>query len=732
MFKEKPFYLDDDLNIPYGSSYLFYNYGYDRPIICSFNSGTRQQKWQVSVPIASSIEATMEWLDRVAKDQFIPHFGPVSPLTTTGFEWGRYSGPSGILLESFVPGVSGNKIRGYPIHSSGFWNKFRENLRFARNSTILGIDGTTFNDLNYYTLDRHTVNEISVDGQLPYPKITNEFYHNFIPNMYKAIPAFAGFSISSRWAGLVNKSYSVSSSTDLYDTTIMESSYIGHRSTIPHNNAGSTPNFSYAIPFNRYAMAGNMPPFSDFPVSSGSRTVYTIPNNYVRDEDFGFDNLAININNTSFIGNISRYSVVSETQWQYHSHSIPYPIESGGGTYAVSGTLITPTTSNVYYESSRVGSMAVLLYPISNRGLFTTIQVAGPIWPRDTIISSGDISYPFNVITGIGSGNLRCFVRHYDKMLEPNPLTFNLTKELIYEDGFPITPPLTFTPTANATLDYKAEHYNSNNIKFVYGFITSKPSESTYENIFNSVLNGDYYDLTKTSIPATGALSSIIHGNYNSPDMTVPISSTYFTIDGFTYTSVGASYTDYIYNVDISDALTAIPPVSGQYLFIAMFSDPLLDPSGYIPIGPVMTHKPPDIIYPNSFTGNAGGLLFDKCYSYMYKSDMFQLMSPLLFNNTNMTLNTPEFYNRSISGLPDNNLISFQNDFFLLNPKQNSQLNSAQRPCMFEVEFPHHSYSTKVVPGFLANGAINGEIRDSITGVISSGIIPRYGTMYGF
>lgn len=90
------------------------------------------------LPIASSVERTMYWLDRVAEQHGWTTFLTDPVIDSNGFIWYRHNG---LELERFTPQESGTyNLVGYPISSQETWEQFREILKFAGYHTLQLFD----------------------------------------------------------------------------------------------------------------------------------------------------------------------------------------------------------------------------------------------------------------------------------------------------------------------------------------------------------------------------------------------------------------------------------------------------------------------------------------------------------------------------------------------------------------------------------------------------------------
>lgn len=691
MFKNRPNWLNSYNMIPYESGYLFYNYDYSKSLIVPFNSGTLQQGWVSSVPLASSIESTMEWLDRTAKDQFIP-YGLDGSLISTGFEWNRHNGK---ILESFVPDIGCSGLLGYPWHASGTWTKFRENLDYTQKRMLLGprSDSKTFatTDDNYI-LNNYFDGIQTVANQIAQPKLANRFYHNFIPNVYKSVPYFTGFNI------VIASSCEVPQGTPAnpfnfihngkireYDENIMHSSYLGLV-----GNRNYSVNISEGISRN-----GELPYLQGFYNSnidiSGLVHYHSLTN--LMDSPILLGSGQINkthhtvlpFRNFSFLGNLvdSRYS--SDTYLGYYTSAPPYIL-------LVSGTYTG-------YYVNRIAGISAFVYPVSFSGLKNVAINTHMVYPTHSL--NGDSpSYPFHSITGISGINVNCFFNHYDGLLD---------ESLYFETG------------SSGLLTFLGNHYQNlecdeleTNLKFVYGFVGHG---NLYQNIATKLINLDYIELSHTIIPIRELERCIPGLKTQLPDFASGVNYEHFSVDvpdGITDVlySVCPSSHQYCMSADISQALVAIPPTNSEFLFFAFFESPIFGNSTYAP--PVIT---PTYSYPPLISGvGPGGTL--ECAVLRHHESV----QPSLFQITS---------NYNVSGV-HGTIWGVAGDTAMDVVYRRRYNIGFQGKGNFDMDYYNYGYSSKVTPGYLSNGPISGLITNSLNGVSFSGIIPTHDYFYGF
>lgn len=167
MFAVKPYYLSS-------SGTLDYNFGY---IYSTIDSVLKPSTFNLEVPLASSIEATMEWCNRVAaKHDWASENNPICDVS--GFYWEHYDGNR--QLKRIIPSASPPyQITGDSILGSGFYTRYRDIVKFMGDNTLQNWQspsGATWTNMEISRAN----NWENLDDLNTRAKITKGHYHQYI------------------------------------------------------------------------------------------------------------------------------------------------------------------------------------------------------------------------------------------------------------------------------------------------------------------------------------------------------------------------------------------------------------------------------------------------------------------------------------------------------------------------------------------------------------------------
>ncbi len=194
MFAVKPYYLSS-------SGTLDYNFGY---IYSTIDNVLKPSTFNLEVPLASSIEATMEWCNRVAaKHDWASENNPICDVS--GFYWEHYDGNR--QLKRIIPSASPPyQITGDSILGSGFYTRYRDIVKFMGENTLQNWQspsGATWTNMEISRAN----NWENLDDLNTRAKITKGHYHQYI---YRGGPQFPHI-----FGGFFTKKYSNSVTNNL-------------------------------------------------------------------------------------------------------------------------------------------------------------------------------------------------------------------------------------------------------------------------------------------------------------------------------------------------------------------------------------------------------------------------------------------------------------------------------------------------------------------------------------
>lgn len=165
MFAVKPYYLSNSGTIDYSQGYTF--------------SYVQYPYFNLEVPLASSIESTMEWCNRVGQNHHWIDLN--SPLfDVSGFYWLHYDGKRD--LKRVVPSAtSPYQITGDNTLGSGFYLRYRDIVKFMgqNNMAEYGFpDGSSWSNMEIGGLNWTPIEYLNPSSGMP--KISSPHYHQYI------------------------------------------------------------------------------------------------------------------------------------------------------------------------------------------------------------------------------------------------------------------------------------------------------------------------------------------------------------------------------------------------------------------------------------------------------------------------------------------------------------------------------------------------------------------------
>jgi len=223
MFGVKPYYLSSSGTLDYTEGYT----------ISSVDSSIN--RFNVEVPLASSIESTMEWCNRVGfKHQWEELNNPI--FDASGFYWLQYNGLrelNRVVPSSYEP----YQINGRNILGSGFYLRYREIVRFMGDNNLRDWgfpSGSLWPNMevgnNGYWTDIDNLN-VNYPSGTAHAKIEKAHYHQYIYRGTQQVPYW--------WGGIFYKNANNSVGTDITKNYYSEAD--GWESQLTsHNSAMST------------------------------------------------------------------------------------------------------------------------------------------------------------------------------------------------------------------------------------------------------------------------------------------------------------------------------------------------------------------------------------------------------------------------------------------------------------------------------------------------------------
>lgn len=182
MFNVKPYYLSSSGTLDMQAGYYI-----SRPDNARFN---------VEVPLASSIESTMEWCDRVAaRHAWHELEDPI--CDTSGFYWLHHDG-NRVLKRVYPSGFAPYQITGDSLLGSGFYNRYRDIIQFMGENNLQDWEPSGYAWPNMSTLASNNSWK-NIQNLNNYPQIEKNHYHQYIYRGTEATPYF--------WGGIFTKGY---------------------------------------------------------------------------------------------------------------------------------------------------------------------------------------------------------------------------------------------------------------------------------------------------------------------------------------------------------------------------------------------------------------------------------------------------------------------------------------------------------------------------------------------
>lgn len=170
MFAVKPYYLSSSGTIDYSEGYIF--------------SHVDSSFFNMEVPLASSIESTMEWCNRVGERHRWAEYND-SLFDSSGFNWQHYDGSRN--LQRVIPSSTEPfRIKGDNILGSGFYLRYREIVKMMGDNNLADWgypSGLAWPNMeiggNGYWKNIQNLNINRPDGPA-YSKIEKPHYHEYI------------------------------------------------------------------------------------------------------------------------------------------------------------------------------------------------------------------------------------------------------------------------------------------------------------------------------------------------------------------------------------------------------------------------------------------------------------------------------------------------------------------------------------------------------------------------